>query len=67
MKNLFPVLVFCALAVPNTSFGQSAEFWVGGGTSTLQNKGIGTLDTSGRVPLMMYNSKAAFVSISVWR
>ena len=47
MKSLFPALVFCALALPNTSFGQSAEFWFGGGVSHLSNNGIGTLDTSG--------------------
>lgn len=46
MKLLSPVLVFCALALPNTSFGQAFELWVGGGTSNLGNKGIGTLDTS---------------------
>jgi opacity protein-like surface antigen len=42
MKPLIPVLAFCALALPNTSFGQSAEFWVGGGSSSLSNNGIGT-------------------------
>lgn len=47
MKLFFPVLVFSALALPNTSFGQAAEFWVGGGTSKLTNNGIGSFDVTG--------------------
>jgi opacity protein-like surface antigen len=47
MKKFFPVLALWALALPNAAFGQAAEFWVGGGTSTLTNNGIGSLDPAG--------------------
>ena len=47
MKLLIPVLAFTALALPMASFGQSAEFWIGGGMSTLSNNGIGTLSAIG--------------------
>lgn len=47
MKKFFPALVFCTVALPNTCFGQAAEFWVGGGTSTLTNNGIGSFDPAG--------------------
>lgn len=47
MKRIFPVLTFCALGLPATLFGQAAEFWLGGGTSTLTNKGIGSFSTTG--------------------
>lgn len=45
MKPLFPILAFFALILPAESFGQSAEFWLGGGVSRLSNNGIGSFNS----------------------
>lgn len=45
MKLTLPVLL--TLAFATTGFGQSAEFWIGGGQSLMSNNGIGTSSAFG--------------------
>jgi opacity protein-like surface antigen len=48
MKSLVPAMFVAALAVPCVSFGQVAEFWVGGGESVMTNGAIGSTDPAGQ-------------------
>lgn len=47
MKLFVPALIVSALAAPCVSFGQVAEFWVGGGQSLLSDGAIGSTATAG--------------------
>jgi opacity protein-like surface antigen len=48
MKTLVPALLALAVAIPAVSHAQTAEFWVGAGSSFFSDKSIGSLDPSGR-------------------